>query len=99
MRLAKRLAPANENGCILWTGAKKDGGYGKIRIGDSIFAVHRLAWEIANGPIPKDLCVCHKCDVTSCCNPEHLFLGTFADNNADRRAKGLYDRRKGKIAT
>lgn len=49
---------------------------------------HRLAWTVANGPIPEGMCVCHSCDNPPCCNPTHLWLGTVADNNADRDAKG-----------
>lgn len=45
-------------------------------------------WEQANGPIPKGMCVLHRCDVRHCVNPNHLWLGTQRENIADRDAKG-----------
>jgi hypothetical protein len=50
---------------------------------------HIVAWELANQrEVPAGMCVCHRCDVPACIEPTHLFLGTVADNNADRDAKG-----------
>lgn len=69
-------------------------GYGRISLGGGrTEAAHRLAWELSNGPIPAGLVVRHKCDVPRCIRPEHLELGTFAENSRDmtdriRQARG-----------
>lgn len=82
----------DESGCWLWTGAKKQGGYGKISAGgdNGWVLTHRVAWELTNGLIPAGLMVCHRCDVPACCNPGHLFLGTARDNMQDMIAKGRH---------
>jgi len=78
--------------CILWTGGLSGEGYGRIVIkprgNKRTTAVHRIAWMLANGPIPEDLLVLHKCDKRTCINPKHLFLGTDADNHMDKILKG-----------
>jgi len=73
--------------CWLWTAYRDKDGYGNISIGKPMLA-HRAAWELVNSPIPDGMCVLHKCDVPSCVNPAHLFLGTKGDNNTDRSGKG-----------
>ena len=85
--LASRQTPS-EGGCLLWTGCINRYGYGQISVGGKKVLTHRLAWSVAKGPIPEGLHVLHRCDTPACTNPAHLFLGTNADNMADKVAKG-----------
>jgi hypothetical protein len=75
------------SGCRLWTG-RTSGGYGRLTVAGKPIRAHRLAFELARGPIAADLCVCHHCDTPTCINTDHMFLGTHADNMADMRKKG-----------
>jgi len=64
-------------------------GYGQIRDEQGSYATaHRISWRLHNGDIPAGMCVLHKCDNPRCVRPEHLFLGTQADNIADKVRKG-----------
>lgn len=80
--------------CWEWTKSKSSNGYGVIyaRIDGKrkMVRMHRLAWEVYNGPIPKGKCVLHQCDVRHCVNPNHLFIGTREDNIRDMFEKGRH---------
>ena len=74
--------------CWEWTAALTSDGYGRFWLDAKTLGAHRISWEIANGAIPKGFCVCHRCDNPRCVRPDHLFLGTNADNLRDMRQKG-----------
>ena len=83
------LAIERESMCVLTTWTRDAKGYGVGHVpGIGNRRAHRWAWEQAHGPIPDGMQVLHRCDNPPCINVAHLFLGTPADNMADRDAKG-----------
>lgn len=84
--------PEPMSGCWLWTGPLSYNGYGLLAIWNGKASrnirAHRFNWERAHGPIPPGMHACHRCDVRSCCNPDHIFIGTHADNMQDAVRKG-----------
>ena len=86
-----RRVERRPDGCWVFTGSRNNKNYGQIHRGPGsreLVLVHRAAWEVTYGPVPEGLFVLHRCDNPPCCNPEHLFLGTNADNMRDMVAKG-----------
>lgn len=81
-RFAKKVRP-HKSGCHTWVGTIKSNGYGVININGRIEHAHRVAWELAKGPIPEGMWVLHTCDNRRCVNPAHLWLGTQQDNIGD----------------
>lgn len=94
-RIERFSIPIPESGCIIWIGSINPRGYGTINIKDKTLRIHRYIYEMTNGPIPKGLFVCHKCDVPSCINPHHLYAGTAKQNAHDRDSRGRANTPKG----
>lgn len=88
-------------GCWEWNASTRGSGYGSISVmqdGRQRFLyAHRVSYEMAFGPIPAGLFVCHRCDNKSCVRPDHLFLGTAKDNALDAQQKGLIPTRKAPV--
>lgn len=86
-KLLNRSMPEPNSGCLLWLKNVNDKGYGRFATGGKRAMAHRLIWALVHGPIQGGLLVCHRCDVPSCINVDHLFLGTTADNIRDKVSK------------
>jgi hypothetical protein len=90
-RFWPKVARRGDDDCWLWTASKLKSGYGLLGSdyrGEERLA-HRISWALASGEdVPKHICVLHSCDNPSCVNPKHLWLGTHADNTADKVRKG-----------
>lgn len=84
----KAYSKVSPSGCWEWQRSRNNMGYGRIAKGRNMLLAHRVAFEEFNGPIPDGLVVRHKCDNPSCCNPEHLEIGSMSDNQQDCLRRG-----------
>lgn len=77
--------------CWNWTASLTDLGYGQFAINpgasNANTRAHRVAWELTNGPVPEGLSVLHHCDNRKCCRPDHLYVGTQAQNVDDMMSR------------
>jgi hypothetical protein len=76
------------DGCWDWSAATTKAGYGLFNAKRKTYYAHRVSYEMHCGEVPEGLHVLHECDNPRCSNPEHLFVGTPADNMRDRGQKG-----------
>lgn len=87
-KLIENIEKIPESGCWLFQGNLTNGGYGLVNAESKSQLAHRVSYAHFYGGIPDGLFVLHRCDVRSCCNPHHLFLGTHQDNMDDMIKKG-----------
>lgn len=80
--------------CNLWTGATNADGYGVVRVGGRVEYVHRLAYRLHVGPIPRGHEIAHTCDTPACREPSHLVAMTHKQNMNDAARKGRLGRRR-----
>lgn len=81
-----------ENNCWIWTGPKDKDGYGLCGVSYPDQRAHRTSFKIFKGEILSGMFICHTCDNSSCCNPDHLYMGTHSDNTRDAIERNRMDR-------
>ena len=92
-RFEASYIPEPNSGCWLWIGTLRGSNlYGTIKVDGKNTLAHRFSYSLVKGAIPNGMVICHRCDMPSCVNPAHLFIGTIAENEADKVSKGRQSR-------
>jgi len=96
-RIKKMFVVDPDSNCWLWTGVLNKKGYGSFYVRETggkyvSLRAHRAMYQMFIGPIPDGKFVCHTCDIPSCVNPAHLFIGTHKENMSDMVKKGRQHR-------
>lgn len=87
-RFWRHVNPEPNTGCWLWDGPIDDFGYGRFRVGQKKRRARRISADLHSIEVPAGKILRHKCDVPGCVNPDHLLVGTHAENNRDRSVRG-----------
>ncbi len=82
--------PIDDSPCLIFLGSTNDSGYGSISFGARTYGAHVASYLVNVGDVPDGLCVLHRCDIRTCTEPTHLFLGSIQDNALDMVSKGRH---------
>jgi hypothetical protein len=74
--------------CWVWTAFRNEHGYGRLGVSGKTQSAHRVALQLEGAVIPPDRMVLHHCDHPACVRPDHLYIGTPADNMRDCISRG-----------
>lgn len=91
MRFWSKVAMGAPDECWDWKGSVAGFGYGRFKVCSyTTLHANRVAWTLKHRREPGDMVIRHTCDRPPCCNPAHLLIGTVADNNNDKLARGRH---------
>jgi predicted XRE-type DNA-binding protein len=79
------------NSCWPWTGETDANGFGTFRFRGKTTFVQKVAYMLhTRSKVPAGLYVCQRCENKLCCNPNHLFIGTYLESGLVYARKGRH---------